>query len=440
MPMTIANNPATQSAVCQLVRKAIGGSATAAMAPPSGTPVCRMPMAVARSEPLNRRTTIFPPAGAAAVVKRPVAINTPRSTVKLCVMPTPRMTMPLPTAPNPMTRRSPKRSTALPAGIPAAAPPAFRIVLMSPIWVRSRTRSWRMNGISASTPRRIAAMLICATVATASRNQRLCAPARAALSSPVMRALRVQRRALVSSRSRAPGARVYDRRFSCRHSLRRRGRMARVDRIDVGERSRIQRHVHARDIPLELFQGGRADDGCGDAPALTHERERHVIGGEPAFLRERRVLRDGRGDRGAPVARLEFREERKARARRFGAVQILARQVAAGERAVGEERHVFAKANLGQIEIELAAYQVVYVLNRDRPRQAVPLGQPAEAREPPRRLVRQTVMTDLAGRDHIGQRLDLFEDGNGVSFLLGIEFRLPEHLRIPIGPVDLVEV
>jgi hypothetical protein len=69
-------------------------------------------------------------------------------------------------------------------------------------------------------------------------------------------------------------------------------------------------------------------------------------------------------------AQAEIVEQREARARRLCAAQILSRQHAAGQRAIGEQRHPFAKQGFGEVVVDIARDQAVAILECHRARDA----------------------------------------------------------------------
>ena len=71
---------------------------------------------------------------------------------------------------------------------------------------------------------------------------------------------------------------------------------------------------------------------------------------------------------------------------------------------LSEEAALLVMAELGELTVELAADEVVFVLHRDHPRQAGLVGEPQEAADAPRSLVGNADRADLALLDQRAER------------------------------------
>lgn len=101
-------------------------------------------------------------------------------------------------------------------------------------------------------------------------------------------------------------------------------------------------------------------------------------------------------------------------------------------------------AQLGQVEIELAAQQVIFVLHGDQARQAPLLGDAQPLGNAPGRLVGDADMAQLAFLDERAQRFQhVLDIGQRIGRILPVRRVVPGAIEIvaaTAGPVDLVEI
>src|SRR5690606_5572871 len=156
-----------------------------------------------------------------------------------------------------------------------------------------------------------------------------------------------------------------------------------------------------------------ADDRRADVVVLERpgDGERHRR--HPGLARDRReatrrleraLVDEASGHR--LRARAVLGVAREARARRPRAVEVLAGQHAAADRAVWQEAHALAAADLGERVLEAAVQQAEVVLDRLEARQRTDVRGPQALHQPVRGLVAAADRAHLAGVDRARQRLE----------------------------------
>src|SRR5262249_49773273 len=161
----------------------------------------------------------------------------------------------------------------------------------------------------------------------------------------------------------------------------------------------------------------RADDRGTEKPAAPDITEGELHRRDAALSRQLDVGRDRlRHDRFAK-AYTQAVEERKARHRQFRAVEVLAGEDAAAQRAVGEQRHLLAEQNLGEIVVDVARHEAVAILNRHRARDTELARDTPEFANAPRGLVRQPVVADFSSLDQPRHAFDLLANRRAALLL-----------------------
>ena len=196
------------------------------------------------------------------------------------------------------------------------------------------------------------------------------------------------------------------------------------------------------DIGRELPHARRADDCRGHERAAHAEGQRHLRGVEPVLAGQRHIGGHHRR-RGRAPASEERRVDGGARPRRHDPVLVFAGEKPGGQRGIGHQPHMLVVAHLGQVEVEDAVQEAVFVLDRHDPGQAVAAREFEACGEAEGAFVRQPHVPHLAPGDEPGERRE-----NLMEFI-GLAFRLPGRIEGPaaaemvgaaVGPVELVEV